>query len=285
MKIIPVAFDSLGTRSMATYIETKDVKLFIDPGVSLAPVRFGLPPHPIEIERMNEHWEQIKKYMEKAEHVCISHYHYDHHDPEHPEIFKGKHVFVKHPTQNINKSQKERAAYFLPKIKEICSLEYAEGKNICVGNTEIKFSRAVPHGPGIRLGYVVETIIDDGREVLVHTSDVEGPALKEQLEPILNNRASIVFLDGPLSYIIYRYGNKNLGNALANMKKMIDAGVKILVYDHHFLRDPKYKERIAEVEDYGKELGCKVQTAAEFRGMKVDALEMRRKELHENMPA
>lgn len=31
MKIIPIAFDSLGTRGMATYVETKDVKIFIDP--------------------------------------------------------------------------------------------------------------------------------------------------------------------------------------------------------------------------------------------------------------
>ena len=46
MKIKPVASDSMGTRSMATYVETKDVKIFIDPGVALGPSRYGLPPHP-----------------------------------------------------------------------------------------------------------------------------------------------------------------------------------------------------------------------------------------------
>lgn len=280
MKIVPVAFDSLGTRSMATYVETKDVKLFIDPGVALAAVRFGLPPHPLEIERMNEHWRDICKYMKKATHAVVSHYHYDHHDPEHPQIFKGKKVFVKHPIENINKSQMRRAAYFLPKIKGICELKYAEGKTVKVGNTEIKFSKAVPHGPGTRLGYVVETIVNDRKEVFVHTSDVEGPALNEQLAPIIESHATTVFLDGPLSYIIYRYGNKNLNKSFENMKKMIDKGVKRIVCDHHFLRDPHYKERISNVVDYGKEKGCKVETAAEFKGVKIDALEMKRKELY-----
>jgi len=37
MKVLPVAFDSFGARSMATYVETKDVKIFIDPAVALSP--------------------------------------------------------------------------------------------------------------------------------------------------------------------------------------------------------------------------------------------------------
>jgi hypothetical protein len=39
-------------------------------------------------------------------------------------------VFIKHPTQNINKSQKERAAFFLEAIKGLPKrLEYSDGKN------------------------------------------------------------------------------------------------------------------------------------------------------------
>jgi len=55
MRIVPLSFDSLGARSMATYVETRDVKIFIDPGVSLAPSRYGLPPHEVEINVMAEH--------------------------------------------------------------------------------------------------------------------------------------------------------------------------------------------------------------------------------------
>ena len=67
MKIIPITFDSLGTRGMATYVETKDVKIFIDPGVSLAPIRYSLPPHPLELKRLDEHWNEIVKLAKKAE--------------------------------------------------------------------------------------------------------------------------------------------------------------------------------------------------------------------------
>ena len=44
MKIIPLAADSLGVRSMATYVEAGSTGLLLDPGATLAPARYGLPP-------------------------------------------------------------------------------------------------------------------------------------------------------------------------------------------------------------------------------------------------
>jgi hypothetical protein len=35
MAVEPLSFDSMGTRSMCTYVETGDVRIVIDPGVSL----------------------------------------------------------------------------------------------------------------------------------------------------------------------------------------------------------------------------------------------------------
>jgi len=35
IKVIPLADESFGVRSMCTYIETPDVKILTDPGVSL----------------------------------------------------------------------------------------------------------------------------------------------------------------------------------------------------------------------------------------------------------
>ena len=49
MKVIPLAFESLGVRSMATFVET-DHKILIDPGTSIAPKRFGYPPWKNEFE-------------------------------------------------------------------------------------------------------------------------------------------------------------------------------------------------------------------------------------------
>jgi len=59
-RIAPLAFDSFGVRSMATFVETDDLKVLIDPGVALAPVRYGLGPHPLEWQRLDEAWEAIK---------------------------------------------------------------------------------------------------------------------------------------------------------------------------------------------------------------------------------
>ena len=44
MKIIPLAAESLGVRSMATYVEAGQTGILIDPGATLSPSRFNLPP-------------------------------------------------------------------------------------------------------------------------------------------------------------------------------------------------------------------------------------------------
>lgn len=108
MKIIPLAFESLGVRSMATYIET-DQKILIDPGTSLGPKRFGLPPWKTEFDALYETRARIQEYAQKADMVTISHYHHDHFTPfslgrfidSSPkyaeEIYRDKKLFIKNP--------------------------------------------------------------------------------------------------------------------------------------------------------------------------------------------
>ena len=54
IKAMPIAAESLGVRSMCTYIETPDLRVLLDAGVSLCPYRFRLPPHPKEFEAIKE---------------------------------------------------------------------------------------------------------------------------------------------------------------------------------------------------------------------------------------
>jgi predicted metallo-beta-lactamase superfamily hydrolase len=284
MKIIPIAFDSLGTRGMATYVETKNLKLFIDPGVSLAPIRYGLEPHPIELKKLDEHWKNIVKLAKKSEVLIITHYHYDHHNPwEHLEIYKNKTVFIKHPTEKINLSQKKRSAFFLEQIKDFPKqLEYADGKEFKFGKTLVKLSRPVFHGTNPRLGYVIEVLIDDGKYKFIHTSDVEGPSQKDQTDFILENKPNLVFLDGPLSYMMYRFGVKAMENSVENMIKIVKScPLDALIVDHHFLRDLKWKEKISEVLKVAEKKKVEVKTSADFAGEKIDMLEAHRKELYE----
>jgi len=282
-KIVPLAFDSFGVRSMATFVETSDLKILIDPGVSLAPLRYGLEPHPLELQRLNEAWKTIKKYAEDSDVLIITHYHYDHHDPHHPELYKSKTVFIKHPTEKINKSQKNRATFFLEAIKGLPKkLEISDGNTFQLGRTHIAFSKAVCHGTNPRLGYVTEVSIKSSNEKFLHTSDVEGPSLEEQINFILEEKPDVLFVDGPMTYMLgYRYSFKSLEISNNNLVKVIkEIDLQTLVLDHHFLRDLNYKMRIKQVYEVAEKYDVRVLTAAEFCGRKIEMLEALRKELY-----
>ncbi|OYD14292.1 hypothetical protein CH333_08420 [candidate division WOR-3 bacterium JGI_Cruoil_03_44_89] len=282
MNIVPIAFDSLGTRSMATYIEAGDVKILIDPAVSLAPSRFKLPPHPKEIERQREHWQKIVEYGEKADVIIVTHYHYDHHNPEFPSLYDGKVVFLKDPDNNINRSQRQRAGFFIPLIENGAKkIEIADGTTQRMGDVRVRFSPPVFHGTNPRLGFVVEVSITHD-ETFLFTSDVEGPAVKEQMDFILEERPRIIFCDGPMTYMLgYRYSYDNFNIAKENLKEIIkETGVEKLVLDHHLARDIKWRNKMEDVFDTGERYNCGVLSAAGFWGIDDDLLEARRRELY-----
>ena len=54
IRVVPLAAESFGVRSMCTYVETSDIKVLLDGGVSLCPIRYGLPPHPQEFRAIIE---------------------------------------------------------------------------------------------------------------------------------------------------------------------------------------------------------------------------------------
>ncbi|MHC1637052.1 MAG: MBL fold metallo-hydrolase, partial [Candidatus Nezhaarchaeales archaeon] len=270
-------------RSMATLVTTKDVRLMIDPGVALAPYRYGLPPHPIEIKRLNDMWFLIADNLIDCTHVIITHYHYDHHEPNAPELLTKKNVYVKHPTQNINFSQRRRAIYFLSKISEAGgTYEYADGREIKVGSTIIRISEPVPHGVNTKLGYVIMVSIHDGEEKLLFTSDVEGPSLESQLNVILREKADILIVDGPMTYMLgYKYSHANLEKSIDNLIKVIhETPVKVIVLEHHLMRDINYKQKMEQVFKEAEKRGVKVLCAAEFEGKPIEMLEAQRKDLY-----
>ena len=283
MRVIPLAFDSFGVRSTSTFVETEDVNILLDPGVSLAPKRFGLAPHRVELKREEECWKEIVQYAKRTDIIIITHYHYDRYNPEDAlGMYKGRKVFLKHPTEAINLSQKKRANYFLEQIKGLPdALEYSDGGEFQFGRTKLIFSQPVCHGTNSKLGYVTEVLIDDGYR-FVYTSDVEGPSLKEQAEFILQNKPNLIILDGPLSYMLgYRYSYDALAASVKNMVRIIqDSPLDGFIIDHHLLRDLKWRERLAEVFEAAEKKGIKIQTAADFAGREIQPLEARRRELY-----
>jgi predicted metallo-beta-lactamase superfamily hydrolase len=283
MKVIPIAADSLGARSMATFVKTKDCSILIDPSVALGPLRYRLPPHPLELRRLDEHWREIKTRAKKSDILIVTHYHYDHHNPDAPEIYKDKAVFLKHPAKKINKSQMGRAKFFMDRLEGLPKeLQYSDGNEFSFGKTKIQFSKPVYHGTNPRLGYVTEVSIKEGDFCFVFTSDVEGPSIAAQAKFILDENPNLLYLDGPMTYMLgYRYSKASLEQSIKNIIRIFEkTKIESMIIDHHFLRDINWNKRIDGVFKAAKKNDINVVTAAGYLGLENENLEAQRKELY-----
>ena len=277
MKIVPIASDSLGVRSMATYVETKDCRIFIDPSAALGPKRYGFPPHQKELEAIYKTKIKIAELAEKCDFLIISHYHYDHYDPNEA-FYKGKKVFAKDISKNINKSQKERGTDFKKIVENTCDLAYCDDSKHQIGNTEIIFSPQFFHGPeNVRLGYVIMTTIDDGEKRILHSSDVQGPVTNSAKDYIIDQKPDLLIMDGPPTIFLgWKFSKQSLQDASNNLVEIIETLGCQVILDHHLLRDLKYLDVFSEPYKVGKE---KVKTFAEYLGKENNTLEAHRKEL------
>ncbi len=274
-----LASDSMGARSMATFVRAGGHAFLIDPGVALGPKRFGLPPHPLELARRDELWRRVREKASEAEFIILTHYHHDHYNPQGLEVFCGKTVFLKDWERNINKSQRKRASELLSAVsgaaKEIFK---ADGESFRMGDVTITFSPAQPHGYTNRLGYVVQVLIEEGGRRFLFTSDIQGACLREHLDFMLDSRAHVIFMDG---VPIYLAGSKFSWRAVESSKEHLAELLgalegTTLVLDHHLTRDARYGKWLSFL---GGALS-RVLTAAEFMGRTNLLLEANRKRLY-----
>jgi len=277
MKIIPLASDSLGIRSMATYVETDDCKILIDPSAALGPKRYGLPPVQQELEMLTKIKQEIAKTAKHCDILTISHYHYDHYDPTEG-FYNGKKIFAKDIEQNINKSQKQRGTDFKNIVGDICDLTYCDDSQHHIDRTTITFSPPFFHGPeNVRLGYVIMTTVDDGKQKIMHASDVQGPVTKSAKDYIIEQKPDLLIMDGPPTIFLgWKFSKQSLQDASDNLVEIIETLGCQVILDHHLLRDLKYLDVFSEPYNIGKE---KVKTFAEYLGKENNTLEAHRKEL------
>lgn len=292
MDIKFIAFESLGVRSQATFVQTKDANIFIDPSAALAPRRFGFPPHILEVEKLLDIYSRIENLLRDSDILIFTHYHYDHHDPGKfldPELYRDKIVFLKDPHNNINISQRVRASRFLKILRgKAKDIRIADGGKEILSKTVVKFSNPLPHGESYRLGYVIGACIDEGEDVLMYTSDIEGGPKEAHRELLNFCKARIAVLDGPPTYLVgYRYSIESLRSSIDFLSKLIEVEtIEIVIIDHHLCRDLGYVEKLGELIKKAKSMGVQIKTAAEFMGLEPLFLEAMRKELyirrHEN---
>jgi len=299
IKVFPVAFESLGVRSMCTYVETPDVKVLLDAGVSLGPNRFGFPPHPREYEAIRKRRSLMLEMAEKANLVTVSHYHFDHHTPTYTDwafnwssaeiaekIYRGKIVFIKNYKSRVNFSQRRRGWMFTRTSgKHAGRLEVADGRAFKFGDTSLIFSPPVYHGPeGSELGWVLMTIIKYDEEKVLFAPDVQGPISGETLNLILAEKPQLAIVGGPPLYLAdFKMSREKIEYATKNLQSIVRQ-VPITILDHHLLRVENWKETIQPVFNAASSIGPKVLTAADYIGGKDDLLESRRKTLFEIEP-
>ena len=284
MRVIPLASESLGVRSLATFVEAAGIKILIDPGVALGPKRYGLPPAKAEIEALHSMRRKIQGYAKRADVITISHYHYDHHTPFFEglyessseafarEIYEGKLLFIKHPRENINFSQRKRAWVFLKNAEPIArSIEFADGKSFDLGGVTLEFSPAVPHGSeGSKLGFVVMALIDDGFR-LIHASDIQL-LNRKAVEWIVEKSPDLLITGGPPTYL----GPRAAGSwetGIKNLNEIIRETNAEIILDHHIIRDKRYPEFFDGLEKRPK-------TFASYLRVEDRPLEAYRRELH-----
>jgi predicted metallo-beta-lactamase superfamily hydrolase len=282
MKVIPLAFDSLGVRSMATLVET-DQRIIIDPGLDLAPLRYGLPPSEIELERAKELSAKINEYAEVTDIFVITHYHHDHYFPE-ADFYKNKVLLIKHPQRNINFRQKKRAKLFIKSFKNKAKkIEYADGGQFEFSNTKIRFSAPVPHGEVLsKSGYVVMCSVVGAGEKLVFASDVQGPQVSDVVAWIVEENPDLLVISGYPTYLtqvtnprIFEECNRNI------IEILVRTNIKTIILDHHLTRDIEYEEKVKASVKKAQSMGRSITTAAEHLGVQPDLLEARRKQIHE----
>ena len=274
MKIVPLAAESLGVRSVATYVECGDTRVLIDPGASLAASRFTLPPADEEWEALKRANDRISGYAARAQWLFVSHYHEDHFRYD-AEIYRDRGVWAKDPNRMINPSQEARARELWKALDGTCRLDTAEGRRYETADCVLSASPPLAHGvEGGGLGYVVALTVTDRREGFrfVHASDVQGPLSAVAAAYLIRERPSLLYLAGPPAYLEARVGRVLIEQGVEHLLRIIDRTGCRVIMDHHALRDADYPERFRRLWETDR-----VVTAAGFLGLDDRPLEARRR--------
>src|SRR2546430_397838 len=147
MRVIPLAAESLGVRSMATYVEAGDLGILIDPGATLAPTRWGLPPAEAEWQALRRANDRISAYATRARLIFVSHYHEDHFRSD-PVSYVGRTVLAKDPRRMVAGAQARRGLALWKALEGQATVESADGWRRRGGAVELAVSPPLPPGGG-----------------------------------------------------------------------------------------------------------------------------------------
>ncbi|MGH7279540.1 MAG: hypothetical protein ACREJG_12750, partial [Candidatus Rokuibacteriota bacterium] len=273
---MPLAADSLGVRSMATYVEVGETGILIDPGATLAPSRFNLPPADEEWEALRRANDRISAYAGRAAFVFVSHYHEDHFRSD-PVSYAGRTVLLKDPRRMVGGLQARRAAELVAALTPHARVEMADGYERRESALQLRVSPPLAHGvEGTAFGYLVAlTVVDPAqRERFVFASDVQGPLSPVAAAYLIQERPTLLYLSGPPSYVEREIGAAAIERGIDHLLRVLDVTGCRVVMDHHAVRDAAADTRFQRLWETGR-----VGTAAAFLGLPEARLEAQRAQL------
>ncbi len=277
MKIRIIGAESLGVRSMCCVVETPTRRIIIDPGVALAPRRFGLPPHPVELNKAEQIRQRILNELPNITDIVISHFHGDHAPlkiPDPSQISLSEFVARLGNARLWIKSRAGNTQLMDFRYFDFCAavdnrITEADG----IDDGELLFSLPVPHGEKGR-GTVMMTRVRTNTETFAHASDIQ--LLDEQtIATLLEWEPNILFCDGPPVYLPSL--SPSARQTAFKNAVLLARRIPLIIIDHHLLRSFTGLDFLQKVETQAK---GKIISAAEWAGEKPELLEARRRKLY-----
>ena len=91
--------------------------------------------------------------------------------------------------------------------------------------------------------------------------------IEDYAEMIVRENPSYIILDGPMTYMLgYTLNMVNFRRVLENAKRIVEeADFKLMIWDHHLPREPRFRERTRSVWTAAERKGKPLMTASEFQ--------------------
>jgi len=282
MKIEILGTESLGVRGLSCFVETKNHKILIDPGIALGYIRHKLLPHPFQIAIDERIQKKIIDRWQEATDIIISHFHGDHTPlvDANPYQLNIKRVDGLNPNVRIWTKDVSHLSPVEKKRAESLSLilkkDFISGEGKKQG--EVTFSKSMPHGEAFNnLETVMMTKIEED-DVFVHAPDIQL-LNNESISQILYWEPKTVLAGGPPLYLS-KLSQDQVERAWYNAIKLSQK-VDTLILDHHLMRS---YEGVRCLEHLSSETERKIICGADFMKKPKMLLEAKRESLYEDMP-
>ena len=147
---------------------------------------------------------------------------------------------------------------------------WGDSRELVLGDTTIRILEPWFHGGEYeRTGWVTPLLVEKSSKKLFYSSDLMGPVVEDYAVYIVREKPDILILDGPPTYLFpYMVGRVDIERAISNLEFIIENNPQLIVYDHHLLREKKWREYISDILRIAERQGVVLATAAEILGRK-----------------